>query len=111
MNTKTNTTTATAIELPKAPALRVCPCGCKEHVAGSATYRPGHDARHAGQVAKAIAAKPADAVALLESLPTRALQVKARDHAVRLIAKTEAKASKPEVKPATKKATPNKATK
>lgn len=26
--------------------LPVCLCGCQEHVAGRAVYRPGHDARH-----------------------------------------------------------------
>jgi hypothetical protein len=33
--------------------IRKCNCGCGEAVAGKANYRPGHDARHAGQTGRA----------------------------------------------------------
>jgi hypothetical protein len=66
-----------------------CRCGCDENVAKS-NYRPGHDARHAGQVARAIAENGGDWV-LLDALPSEALRQKARDMAGRLLAKAAAK--------------------
>lgn len=36
-----------------------CRCGCGEHVlSGKSLYRPGHDARHAGNVGRTLAALP-----------------------------------------------------
>lgn len=34
-----------------------CRCGCNAELTGKSLYRPGHDARHAGQVGRALAAK------------------------------------------------------
>lgn len=36
--------------------VRTCGCGCDEQVGRKATYRPGHDARHASAVARQVAA-------------------------------------------------------
>lgn len=65
-----------------------CRCGCGENVAKS-HYRPGHDARHAGNVARSIAADGnwAD----LDALPSDKLQQKATDMANRLMAKANTK--------------------
>jgi hypothetical protein len=63
-----------------------CKCGC-----GASTnhphslFRPGHDARMAGNVARAIAANVNDREKLLATLPSQALIVKADAHAVRLM--------------------------
>lgn len=38
----------------------LCRCGCGEHVAPKRSYRPGHDARHAGAVARALIADDRD---------------------------------------------------
>lgn len=66
---------------PTAPAAenRVCRCGCKAPVGPRALYRPGHDARHAGQIARALvgAKDAAAAKRLLDRLPSEALQRKA----------------------------------
>lgn len=35
-------------------AFKLCRCGCGEAVAPKREYRPGHDARHAGQIARAL---------------------------------------------------------
>lgn len=72
---------------PKAKAnpanLPECRCGCGEPILNSARdYRPGHDARHAGLVARAIAA--GGSADLLDALPSEALKTKARAHAARL---------------------------
>jgi hypothetical protein len=57
--------------------LHDCECGCSAQVRG--LYKQGHNARHAGDVArKAIAAgADADLTAILAELPTAALQAKA----------------------------------
>lgn len=69
----------------EAPAQRACGCGCGETAAAGRTYRPGHDARHAGQVGRWMAANPeapdAEIDAELAKLPTPALQAKARKFA------------------------------
>lgn len=77
----------------KVPASRsgltACLCGCKAMVGGKSAYKPGHDARHASQVAKSLVnmdpAKWDDAVG---ALPTLALMNKARNQAARLVVKT-----------------------
>lgn len=53
---------ATAPAAPKAAkvatskaAPKPCRCGCEALAAGKSLYRPGHDARHAGQVARTAA--------------------------------------------------------
>jgi hypothetical protein len=71
-----------------------CRCGCKGICNRGRNYKPGHDARHAGQVARAMAAFPGPAnedkrAAMLDVLPTDALRWKAASMADRLIAKGE----------------------
>jgi len=63
---------------------RTCGCGCGEQVGRKATYRPGHDARHASAVARQVAdldphgAEAArEVAALLDSLGSDALRAKA----------------------------------
>lgn len=60
-----------------------CACGCG--TATKALFAPGHDARMAGVVARAIATD--GDFSRLEQLPTPPLRVKARAHAERLLAK------------------------
>ncbi|WP_147262046.1 DUF429 domain-containing protein [Blastococcus sp. TF02A-26] len=55
-----------------------CRCGCHEQVSPGARYRPGHDARHASQVGRAMIAAGAEDPALLATLPSEALRAKAR---------------------------------
>lgn len=92
-----NTTTATpkAKPAPKEITFHKCGCGCDANIAGKAMYKPGHDARHAGEVARQIvAARPqgrAALDALLAVLPTDALQRKAEGLADLWIAKADAK--------------------
>lgn len=72
-----------------------CRCGCGESVGKRAKYRPGHDARHAGQVARAAAAKPDwDNDIHYEALGSAALMAKARKSAGIIVAKTNQKAGK-----------------
>lgn len=91
----TATTTA-----PKSTDLRTCTCGCGENVAGKSNYRPGHDARHAGNIARAAFAlrkdgqTTAEAEAQINSLPTDALQAKARGMIAGWQAKDNAKAAR-----------------
>lgn len=70
-----------AAPAPKpAPAPRFCGCGCGKHtVRPEAAYLSGHDARHAGNVGRALLAATNDdeRAALLEALPTPALKAKA----------------------------------
>jgi hypothetical protein len=79
----------------KTPTLAVCGCGCGEHVAKGRTFRPGHDARHAGNVGRALAVDPKDATAkvqfdgLSEALQAKASGVQTR-HADRLERKAKA---------------------
>lgn len=69
----------------KATAAPACTCGCGEQISPTATYRPGHDARHAGAVARAIAADPKQAKTFLLALPSPALRAKAQRAADRLV--------------------------
>lgn len=45
------------------PTFSKCRCGCEENVAPKRHYRPGHDARHAGAVARALIANDSDRAA------------------------------------------------
>lgn len=69
-----------------------CHCGCGEQIGPKATYRPGHDARHAGMVARDIAADPKQEKTLLLALPSPALRAKAQRAAARATAKAAEKA-------------------
>lgn len=96
----------------KTVTTRHCTCGCGQATSSSKTmYKPGHDARHAGQVARRIVEKHLSgdqAQAELKQLPTANLQHKAGAMVTRLLAKLEAKAvaelAKSQAKPADKKA-------
>lgn len=69
-----------------------CLCGCGEN--STSNYRPGHDARHAGVVARQIAGPkvtPAQATKALATLPSEALRLKASAMADRIIDKAKAK--------------------
>ncbi|MGW9168705.1 hypothetical protein [Agromyces sp. NPDC055658] len=90
MNTK-----ATAASKPQTGSTAECLCGCGGTVSTKANYKPGHDARHAGTVARAIVENPKQAKALLATLPSDALRAKAE----RAVAR--ATAPKPEPKAAT----------
>lgn len=81
----TSTPTAPAAAAPEqakvtapAPAPANCRCGCgAPTVRPSASYLPGHDARHAGAVGRSLLAG-ADEATALAALPTEALKEKAR---------------------------------
>ena len=77
----------TAKATAKTTTAPTCTCGCGEQISPTAAYRPGHDARHAGFVARAIAADPKEAKTLLLALPSPALRAKAQRAADRLAAK------------------------
>ncbi|WP_336631110.1 MULTISPECIES: hypothetical protein [unclassified Microbacterium] len=77
----------TAEATTKSTTTPTCTCGCGEQISPTATYRAGHDARHAGQVARAIAADPKQAKTLLLALPSPALRAKAQRAADRLAAR------------------------
>lgn len=70
-----------------------CICGCGAKVGKKSFYKPGHDARHAGNVARAIAERVAsgaardDAMAQLNELPSTKLRNKAEDMADRIVGK------------------------
>lgn len=80
----------------------ICLCGCTGHVNKGRNYRPGHDARHAGMVARQMAEFPGVSntdkrASMLDVLPTDALRWKAATMADRLLAKN----AKQRVEPAT----------
>jgi hypothetical protein len=58
------------------PLASGCRCGCGEQVGRGARYRPGHDARHASQVGRAMIAAGAEDPELLAALPSEALRAK-----------------------------------
>lgn len=62
----TNKKNENKTEAKPTPTLAVCGCGCGEHVAKGRTFRPGHDARHAGNVGRALAVDPKDATAKVQ---------------------------------------------
>lgn len=70
-----------------------CKCGCGEATGKKSNYRPGHDARHAGNVGRAIASasnEPGfDRRVLLDTLPTDALKAKAEGVAATAQAKID----------------------
>lgn len=87
------TTTATTTGTTDTPTPNVCLCGCAEVVKSKrGTYRPGHDARHAGEVARQVAAD--GDTGRYEALPTEALRSKAAGLTARLLAKAEAQATR-----------------
>jgi len=70
-----------------------CKCGCKQQVGSvDSFYRPGHDARHAGDVARSIL-DDGDRKHL-DALPTDALKAKSEALAVKWMTAAEAKAAK-----------------
>lgn len=95
MPTPTKSKASPAKPKPKTSSgeIRKCLCGCGENVAGKASYRPGHDARHAGQIARAMlaASKKTDRTKALDALPSPALQAKATKIFEGLQAKTKGK--------------------
>lgn len=78
---------------------RLCFCGCGSEISERSYYRPGHDSRHVGIVARHIAESME--WNQIQDLPTLALQMKAWNAAYRLHTRTVkqvaklAKASKP----------------
>lgn len=60
-----------------------CWCGCGATVGPRAFYRPGHDSRHVGIVAREVAASD-EFASITDQLPTKALQLKAWNMAYRL---------------------------
>lgn len=60
-----------------------CWCGCGESVSEKAFYRPGHDSRHVGIVARQVAELD-EFNTITDQLPTKALQLKAWNMAYRL---------------------------
>lgn len=83
-----NQTTST-----KASTTRACRCGCGESTSSSKTqYRPGHDARHVGIVARDIAASSQEGYERTTAdsdLGSVLLQGKAQAMADRLLAKKQ----------------------
>lgn len=81
-----------------------CYCGCGENVPSKSFYRPGHDARHAGQIGREIAANYStpgfDRRDLLSNLPSEKLVAKAESIAEKQIEKIEAKKAKQAAKDA-----------
>ena len=73
----------------EAPTPIKCRCGCGADANLGRSYRPGHDARHAGQVARANIEGAPGAAEALELLPA-ALKAKA----ARMIANAAAKAER-----------------
>lgn len=95
----------TAPTAPATPAAKVtaqpCRCGCKaQTVRPEALYLPGHDARHAGQVGRALIADPTKAATLLKTLPTPALRTKAEGMVKTAQAKVAKKAAGAEARKA-----------
>lgn len=74
-----------------------CYCGCGENVPAKSFYRPGHDARHAGQIGKALGAmdqpSDADVKKMVADLPSDRLVDKALRIADAQRAKRNKKAS------------------
>lgn len=78
---------------PPNPAdLPLCMCGCEFPVTNrKRNYKPGHDARHAGRIAREVAA--GGLRSLIGELPTQPLRNKAEAMADRLIAKAGGKST------------------
>jgi hypothetical protein len=84
-------------QAPKAPAPQAAPegipchCGCGSTAKPGRSYLPGHDARHAGQIGRALAAKAPGAEAARDALPA-ALKAKAERFAANRAAEATRKA-------------------
>lgn len=99
--------TATATKPEKVVEFRKCLCGCDSDISGKSQYKPGHDARHAGNVARAILNEdltPEQATALLDSLGSDALRAKANAMVENWTAKAEQKAAREVARKAAKAA-------
>lgn len=98
----------------KAPTTRYCQCGCGESTSSSKTaYKPGHDARHAGSVARDLAAFWIDGGeganhSMLDELASPLLRSKAEAMAKRLVQRVAEKSQTAERKLAKKTAKANK---
>lgn len=77
--------------------LPLCRCGCGSPVGRKSFFKPGHDARMAGNVARDIAAG-GDREALLDTLPSDALRRKSAEMADRLLSKKSADREKADAK-------------
>lgn len=89
---------AKAAPAPKAaPATVACGCGCGAQANPGRLYRPGHDARHAGQVGRALAAKAPGAEEAASALPA-ALEAKARAFAANREKEAKAKEARAQVR-------------
>lgn len=78
-----------------------CKCGCKQQVGSvDSLYRPGHDARHAGDIARRILDDGNREH--LNLLPTDALKAKSEALAVKWMTAAEAKAEKAAAREAAK---------
>lgn len=91
--------TTEAMAAQKAPTTRHCNCGCGEATSSSRTmYKPGHDARHAGMVARAMAAAKINGdkeyTPALADLPSPKLRAKAEAMAKRIVEQVSSKAQK-----------------
>jgi hypothetical protein len=62
--------------MPQDARMTTCLCGCGQIGRGS-SYRPGHDARHASRIGRAMAAAGEEDPELLAQLPSDALRAKA----------------------------------
>lgn len=107
--TENQTPTASPAKATKAVTTRRCNCGCGEATSSSKTqYKPGHDARHAGMVARAMAAAKINGdttyTPALSELPSPKLQAKAQAMAKRIVEQVAVKANKAARKPAAKPA-------
>lgn len=105
--TENQTPAAQATTTAKKVTTRHCNCGCGEATSSSKTaYKPGHDARHAGQVARAMAAAKINGDSTyspaLDTLPSPKLRSKAEAMAKRIVEQVATKASKAARKPTTR---------
>ena len=83
MTENTSPDASPAVSAVPAPEPRLCYCGCGEEVGEKSFYRPGHDSRHVGIVARQVVASDAFET-ITTQLPTVALQFKAWNMAYRL---------------------------
>ena len=84
-----------------------CYCGCKENVPSKSFYRPGHDARHAGQIGRQAALLDPQSTEysdLLNELPSDRLVAKAKGIEAKAREKADAKAQREQAKEAKKAA-------
>lgn len=74
-----------------------CLCGCGENVPAKSNYRPGHDARHAGEIGRALGAmaqpSDSDVERMIADLPSDRLKEKAVNIAMKQRAKASQKVS------------------